>query len=158
MQENTPDPFADDKAPALSFKDMPVGTAYVGTVTGLPKPVQSREFETGLPAVWPDGNPKMSVVINLDVDDEPRSLWAPKPSAMFAAIVAAQKAAGVRITLGGTLTVTYSGDKPNATNPRLNPAKQYTVVYVPPADDTDPGNGFKFVQDATPPPAGDAPF
>jgi hypothetical protein len=126
------DPFASTGAPSVSFDKAPVGTTYTGTVLELPAMVQARDFETGNPATWPDGNPKMTVVTKLSVDGEERSLWAPKPSAMFAAIADAQKAAGAALAIGGTLTVTYVGDKPNATNPRLNPAKQYQAVYQPP--------------------------
>lgn len=126
------DPFASTGAPSVSFNNMPVGTSYTGTVLELPAMVQARDFETGNPATWPDGNPKMTVVTKLSIDGEERSLWAPKPSAMFAAISDAQKAAGAALAIGGTLTVTYVGDKPNATNPRLNPAKQYNAVYQPP--------------------------
>lgn len=126
------DPFASTGAPSISFNNMPFGTSYTGTVLELPAMVQARDFETGNPATWSDGNPKMTVVTKLSIDGEERSLWAPKPSAMFAAISDAQKAAGAALAIGGTLTVTYVGDKPNATNPRLNPAKQYTAVYQPP--------------------------
>lgn len=133
MSEHFDDPFATrESAPALSFRDKPVGTTYTGTVTDRPTLVQSRDFETGERATWPDGNPKMSVVTQLDVNGDKVALWAPKPSAMFAAIAAAQQDAGARIDVGGTLSVTYSGDKPNEKNPRLNPQKQYRVTYQPP--------------------------
>lgn len=132
MTQTYNDPFASTSAPSVSFNNMPVGTSYTGTVLELPQLVQARDFETGNPATWPDGNPKMTVVTKLTINGEERSLWAPKPSAMFAAISDAQKTAGASIAVGGTLTVTYTGDKPNATNPRLNPAKQYSAVYTPP--------------------------
>lgn len=129
------DPLDYDKAPSLSFNGKPIGTTYVGKVLAPASLVQSRDFETGDPATWPDGNPKMAVVIKLEVDGELRSLWAAKPSAMFAALVAAQKEAGQRIGEGGTLHVKYTGDVPNAKNPRLNAAKQYACRYTPPVND-----------------------
>lgn len=133
MTEQYEDPFATTESlPALSFKDKPIGTSYTGRVLDRPKLVQSRDFETGERATWPDGNPKMSVVTQLEVNGEKCSLWAAKPSAMFAAVAAAQQEAGTTITVGGTLTVTYVGDKPNEKNPRLNPQKQYAVKYAPP--------------------------
>lgn len=132
MTQTYNDPFASTSAPSVSFDKAPIGTSYTGTVLELPAMVQARDFETGNPATWPDGNPKMTVVTKLSVNGEERSLWAPKPSAMFAAISDAQKAAGAALAIGGTLTVTYVGDKPNATNPRLNPAKQYSATYQPP--------------------------
>ena len=151
MTQTYNDPFASTSAQSVSFNNMPVGTAYTGTVLELPQLVQARDFETGNPATWPDGNPKMTVVTKLSVDGEERSLWAPKPSAMFAAISDAQKAAGASIAVGGTLAVTYTGDKPNATNPRLNPAKQYSAVYTPPnAFGTDAQEVPADVQHSTP--------
>lgn len=133
MSNGPIDPFAGgEKAPALSFKDAPHGTTYTGRVTSAPTLVQSIDFETGERATWPDGNPKMSVVIGLEVNGEARSLWAAKPSAMFAACAEAQRVAGGPICPGGTLEVVYTHDIPNAKNPRLNPAKQYAVRYTPP--------------------------
>lgn len=133
------DPFAgSDSVPSVSFKDTPVGTSYTGRVTEAPKLVQARDYESGQPAFWNDGNPKMTVVTRLDINGEERSLWAAKPSALFRAIADAQKAAGAQITVGGTLTVTFSGEKPNEKNPRLNPQKLYTVTYQPPNAFADP--------------------
>ena len=75
----------------------------------------------------------MSVVIDVEVDGEPHSLWATKPSALFAAIADAQRTAGAKIEPGGTLVVRYDSDKPNEKNPRLNAAKQFKVRYTAPA-------------------------
>ena len=112
------DPFAGaEKAPSVSFKNAPVGTTYTGTVTDVPKLIQSRDFNTGEPAFWPasrpgeEPNPKMSVVINFDVEGEPRSLWAQKPSAMFQALADAQRAAGAKIEPGAVLSVKFTGEK-----------------------------------------------
>ena len=129
------DPLEYEKAPSLSFKGMPIGTTYVGRVLGPVTLVQSRDFESGEPATWPDGNPKMAAVVRLDVNGETRSVWAAKPSAMFAALVAAQKQAGQRIGEGGTLHVRYTGEIPNGKNPRLHAAKQYACKYEPPVHD-----------------------
>lgn len=129
------DPFAPSESrPSVSFKNMPVGTTYHLEVTDLPKLVQARNFETRELETWPDGNPKMTVVTNV-VDKqtgEEKSLWAPKPSSMFQAIVDAQQAAGAQIAVGGTLVVSFTHEVPNKDNPRLNPAKQYAVRYEPP--------------------------
>lgn len=133
------DPLDYEKAPSLSFRDAAVGTTYKGIITARPKLVQSRDFESGEPKTWPDGNPVMSVVVILDVDGEARSLWAQRPSSMFAALVEAQKVAGAGpMEEGGTLYVKFVGEKPNAKNPRLNPAKQYAARYVPPDKTADP--------------------
>lgn len=139
------DPFAGgDSVPSLSFKDAPIGHTYTGVVTAVPELVQGNDFETGEKAVWKnkDGttSPKMSVVIRLEVDGEERSLWAVKPSAMFAALKDATLKAGKPIEVGGTLAIKYIGDKPNEKNPKLNAAKQYAAKYTPPAA-ADPFNG-----------------
>lgn len=138
------DPFAGaEKAPSLSFKDAPIGTVYTGVVTEGPKLVQSRDYQTGEPAFWPvknpgdTPNPKMSVVINLDVDGEPRSLWAGKPSQLFGALADAQKRVGQRIEAGGTLSVKFQSEKPSD-NPRFNPQKIYAVKYEPPVKTATP--------------------
>lgn len=140
------DPFAAaEKAPALSFKDRPVGFGYLGCkVTGTPNTVQSIDFESGERATWPDGNPKMSVVINVEYQGEPRSLWAAKPSALYAACGEAQRVSGLMIGPGVLLDVVYTGDVPNAKNPRLNPAKQYRISLRQASDafaDTGPAVG-----------------
>ena len=145
--------------PSISFKDAPIGASITGKVTEAPVMVQSRDFDTGQPAFFPDNNPKMSVVTKIVLaTGEERGLWAAKPSAMFAAIAEAQKAAGALIAVGGTLTITFTGEKPNATNPRLNAQKLYAVTYVPPnafeaqQAPAAGGVGQWGAQSATPPP------
>lgn len=134
MTQQYDDPFAtSEKHPSISFKDKPVGTRVVGKVIERPQLVQARDFETGERATWDDGNPKMTVVTTIEVNGEKYGLWAPKPSALFAAIADAQQKAGSTIAPGGTISVEYVGDKPNEKNPRLNPAKQYAVSYQPPS-------------------------
>lgn len=128
----TTDPFAVyEKTPSVSFKDMPIGTTYTGTVVEAPQIVQSRDFDTGDPEFWPDGNKKLSVVTMLEINGEHRGLWAGKPSAMFRAMADAQQAAGAQIQVGGTLTVTFVGEQPNEKKPHLNPQKLYKVTYQP---------------------------
>lgn len=137
------DPFAGaEKAPSISFKNAPIGTVYTGTVTEDPKLIQSRDFDTGEPAFWPakpgeTPNPKMSVVINLEIDGEPRSLWAQKPSAMFGALADAQKQAGCKIAPGCTLSVKFTGEKEHTDPVKIKkgmpPQKLYACKVVPAA-------------------------
>lgn len=134
----TQDPFADsDNVPAISFADAPVGTVYSGRITSLPKELQDRDFATGKPKFWDDGQPMMVVVLRLQVQtphgEEERGVWARKPSSLFRAIGAAQKASGKRLELGGTLAIRLVGTQP-AKNPRHNPQKLYEARYEPPAD------------------------
>ena len=149
------DPFGgSEKTPSLSFKDKAPGTVVEGVVTQTPELIQGRDFETGEPAAWKDGNPKMVAVLRILVDDEELSVWAPKPSALFAAIAAAQRATK-RIELGGSIAIKYTGDKPND-NPRLNAARQYAVRYTPPVardpfTEVIPATAFTSVTATTPP-------
>ena len=133
------DPFAGSSStPSLSFKGAPIGTTYEGTVVESPDLVHSRNFDTNLPDYWPakageTPSPKMAAVVKIVMaDGEERAIWAIQPSAMFAAIKAAANHAGVKIDIGGTLAVKYTGDKP-ANDPRKNAAKQYVARYTPPA-------------------------
>lgn len=127
----------DDSTPSLSFKDAPIGTSYTGTVTRAPEMVQSRDYDTGEPAFWPaspDGkaNPKMSVVFNLQLPDgTERSVWAPKPSALFSALGAAEKASGKAIGVGDTVTIAFTGTEPSSKGARFADKKLYTVTHVP---------------------------
>lgn len=133
------DPFADtsEKRPAVSFKDKPIGTTYTLTVDEAPKMAQLRKYGTTDPDFWEDGNPKMGVVVAVKLDGEARSLWAPKPSAMFTAIAEAQKTAGAKIEPGATLIVRFDGEKPSS---KGNPQKLYKVKLTPaaPAPAPDP--------------------
>lgn len=122
------DPLAETSNPSISFKDQPIGTTYTLTVCGTPEMVQSRDFKTRKPATWPDGNPKMSLVIKGLMDGQPVSLWGAKPSAMWAALAQARQEAGVPLDDGALLTITFSGTKPK---PGMDPQKLYTAVYVP---------------------------
>ncbi len=147
--DTTTDPFAGTESiPSISFKDAPIGTSYTGTVTEAPALVQARDYESGQPAFWSDGNAKMTVVTKIAIDTgEERALWAAKPSALYRAIAEAQKAAGAQIAVGGTIKVTFTAEKPNEKNPRLNPQKLYSVDYTPPV------GGGAFEQAPSPAPA-----
>lgn len=133
------DPFAGStSAPSLSFKDAAVGTVRTITVTEGAKLVQSRDFNTGEPAFWPakpgeTPNPKMSAVINgTDEEGEEVSVWAQKPSSMFAAIADAQKAVkpGYRLKPGDTLAIKLTGEKPNP-DKKKHPQKLYAAKITP---------------------------
>ena len=158
-QQNTPpadyDPFADAvQVPSLSFRDAPIGTTYRGVITSLPVERQSRNFETGKPDVWEDGNPQISVVLRVEIvnaagEAEERSIWAKKPSSLYRALGAAQKAAGTRFALGGTLYVRYERQEPSK-NPKLSPQKIYTAKYEPPPAAPDPWGDEKPAPAAAP--------
>lgn len=135
-------PFDQGGAPALSFaerdehgnlRSKPIGTKYVGVIVEAPKVVQSRDYDTGKPATWPDGNPKWSVVIGIEVNGERMSLWAPKPSATFGAIQEALKAPDGKVRnaeIGGTISIELTGFG-KAENGKA-PQKLYKASYSAP--------------------------
>lgn len=133
------DPFAQrEKTPAVSWADAPIGAEITMRLDGKANKVQQKDFETGQPATWKDGNPKYSAVVSGTIvagpnQGEKRSLWAPIPSALFAAIGAAQTKAGVRLDKDGLLTVRLTGRKPNEKNPRFKPSNQFAAKYEPSA-------------------------
>lgn len=132
------DPFGESDAPAYSWKDKTVGHVITLLVGDHPKMVQSRDFKTKKPAVWDDGNPKYSVVINGTIDGEEYGLWMNKPSAMFGAIKEATKAAGKKgIAPGDTLMVKFIGTKPTDGDPQKLYAAKLTPG-APPAGTPDP--------------------
>lgn len=120
MSEN---PFDKDSGnPAISFAtrddmgnliSLPKGTKIGGRVVGAPKLVQQRDFSSKSPAFWdPPANtqPKMAVVVDLDVNGETKSLWSKKPSDLFAAINKAMNdTGGAAIAIGDTLVIELVG-------------------------------------------------
>lgn len=119
------------------------GHTVTGTVIGTPEARQSRNFETGDMDTWPNGDPKMEVVVpiateerdpEVDNDDGERSLVLPVGTARFKAVQAAMKTAGVRaLESGGVITVTYTGDGPKPKGSKLNAPKEFSATYTPPA-------------------------
>jgi hypothetical protein len=135
------DPFAlTRKMPSLSWRGLPVGTVFTCKVLEPAKLLQSNDFTTQKPKFWDDdpSRPVMSAVINITVlagphsVGEERSIWAQKPSDLFAAIAAAQEDAQARITTGGILHLKFAGETPHQ-DPRMNPIKNYVAKYEPPA-------------------------
>lgn len=136
----TEDPFAGSSGlPLISFamKDQygnltskPVGTRIGGKVLSVPKRVQSRDFTSKLADTWPDGNPKMCVVVDMAIGDEPMALWVKDPSQLYKAFTEATAAAGgIPVGPGAMVFVELMGfAKPDADKA---PAKIYKVDYTP---------------------------
>lgn len=124
------------KVPGARFEK--VGDSVAGTIVSA-EARQTTDIKTGQPEVWPQGDPKMQVVITLqtderdadiDDDDGQRRLFAKKPSAMLAAITTALN--GQRLEVGGRLAVKHTGTEPSSTA-GFNPKKLYVAAYQPPA-------------------------
>jgi hypothetical protein len=123
------------KVPGARFEN--VGDAVVGTIVSA-EARQCTDMQ-GKPEVWPQGDPKMQVVITLQTDerdtsieddDGQRRLFAKKPGAMLSAIVEAL--GGQRLEVGGRLAVKFTGTEPSSTA-GFSPKKLYAAAYQPPA-------------------------
>jgi hypothetical protein len=122
-----------------SAKFAKFGDAITGNVVTAEKQ-QDRDYQTGLPKTWDDGQPKYVLVVTvatdvrdpkIDNDDGTRRIWA--RGAMLGAIRSALRTSRARLEPGGKLTVTYTHDNEPADR-KMSPAKQYTAEYHgPPA-------------------------
>lgn len=127
---------AGEKIPGAKFET--IGDKIVGSIVSA-EARQTTDIQTGQPEVWPQGDPKMQVVITLQTDerdasieddDGKRRVYAKKPSAMLTAIIAAL--AGQRLEVGGRLAVQFTGTEPASTR-GFNDKKLYQAAYQPPA-------------------------
>jgi hypothetical protein len=121
------------------FEDF--GDVLTGTIVEEPEVRQSRDYDSGEPAFWPDGNPQTELVIVLQTtardaeieDDDGKRQFVVNSGAKKAALrEAVQKARARGLAVGGTLSVTYTHDaEPKKRGYRG--AKQFKAVYTPPA-------------------------
>lgn len=115
-----------------------IGAAVTGVVTAGPRERQQTKYGTQEPDFWPNGDPKMQILVDLRTDqrvdandDGERTLYVASKN-MKRAIGEALRASGAGDILpGGTLTVSYIGNDPASKNP-ANPAKLYQAQYTPP--------------------------
>lgn len=119
-----------------------VGTVHKGTLLSIDKR-QARDFDTGVPKVWDDGNPIWELVVKIQTDtrdadiegdDGVRTLYA--GGNMLKALKDAFRKAGVKPAIGGTLAVKYTGDG-EAKKRGFNPPKLYVAQYAPPVGGLD---------------------
>lgn len=119
---------------AINFtEEWTKGERYRLPVVGKPNLIQGLDTNRK-PAFWEDGvSPKMVGVTPVRFQAVRRSLWAPKPSALWAGIIQASQAAGHSVRIGGMLEVEYGGTGPKQRGksaPHLFP----DVVYYPPGE------------------------
>lgn len=124
--------------PSFSYKNMPVGTSFTGIVDREPEMRQQTDYvEKGKPLFWPDGSPKMQVVVTVDTDyrdstkpnDDGKRRWYLRWHSLDAVRAAIRESGADGLHAGGKLTLTFSGTEPSN---KGEPAKLYTAVYVPP--------------------------
>lgn len=121
--------------PAASFPT--IGTKLAGTITEVNVQNQ-RDPETGKVETWDDGSIRRQTVLTVQCepegkdDDGKRRLYIKGPS-MPAGFRDAMKKAGVPGPRpGGKVSVEYVSDG-TAARKGLNPPKNFTVAYEPPA-------------------------
>lgn len=135
-----------------SFSFDTPGDSVTGKIVAIEEQQQT-DMDTGMPAVWENGQPKMMVRVELATDlrspDDPaddgkRSVYlkgsrkSETQSSLAAVIDAVKRASGATsIAVGGTLTLTYSGDGVPSRK-GYNPPKLYTAQYVAPQVNLDP--------------------
>ena len=116
-----------------------IGASVTGRITTEPKAAQQTDLKDGSLKTFANGDPMMQIIVQLatdqrdpdiEDDDGTRSLYV--KSNMLKAIREAVKQTGAKgLEVGGTLTVTYTGDG-ERTNKAFNPPKFYSATYRPP--------------------------
>jgi hypothetical protein len=120
------------------------GDTVTGKLVSMEE-VQQTDLQTGKPATWDDGRPKMmyrvalATTLRADTDDDGertvylRGSRKPESQSSLAAVAGAVKAAtgGTELEAGATLTLTYVGDgQPSQRG--FNAPKLYSATYVAP--------------------------
>ena len=132
-----------------SFPFDHIGASVTGKVTGMEE-VQQTDMQSGEPAFWSNGQPKLMYRLDLQTDlgdgpddDGKRSVYLKgsrkrdSGSSLAAVLEAVRSATGsTAIAVGGTLTLTYAADG-EQTHRGYNPPKLYTATYVAPSMELD---------------------
>ncbi|HEY9310264.1 MAG TPA: hypothetical protein VIP82_20870 [Microbacterium sp.] len=115
-----------------------IGVTHTGTVKSEPRERQQTKFGTQEPAFWPNGDPMMQILVDLQTDqredpndDGARTLYVASGNMKRAISDAIRTAGASDILPGGVLTVQYVGNDPASKNP-ANPAKMYAAQYTAP--------------------------
>lgn len=128
-------------APAISWRDKPIGATVSGIICEEPAVSQQRDYDTGEPEFWDDEKtrPKMVLILTVKTDlrdpsriddDGARRIFFQGKSLADGIREQARKAGG-KLLVGGHVTVTYVGDGEQP-NKRYKPPKLFRVAYTPP--------------------------
>ena len=128
------------------------GDTVSGIIDEAPEVRQQTDIGTGEPVFWPSGDPKMQLIVTLQTnlrdnnDDNGKRRIYVKGKSLTEAVREAVKKTGARgLEVGGTLSVTYTGD--GQASRGFNPPKLYTATYARP-DTTAASGSFLGVQEA----------
>ena len=115
-----------------------VGATHTGTVKSAPRERQQTKYGTQEPDFWPNGDPKMQILVDLQTDrredpndDGERTLYVASKNMKRAISDAIRTAGATDLLPGGVLSVQYVGNDPKSANP-ANPAKLYAAQYTAP--------------------------
>ncbi|MFB3980359.1 hypothetical protein [Microbacterium proteolyticum] len=115
-----------------------IGTTVTGTVKSAPRERQQTKYNSQEPDFWPNGDPKMQILVDLQTDqradandDGERTLYVASKNMKRAISEAIRNAGAADLLPGGVLTVQYVGNDPKSANPQ-NPAKLYQAQYTAP--------------------------
>jgi hypothetical protein len=132
--------FFAGSATAAKFEDRAYNTVIGGEIVEEPRMQQQRDYESGEPLAYPDGNPMMQMVVIVQAqsaagDDDGRRAFYIKGQ-LKQAVGEALRKAGVKVPqAGGVLQVKYVRDEPTTlrNGKRGNDKKIYAARYTPPA-------------------------
>lgn len=122
-------------APSAKFPT--IGTSFTGRITEQPTVEQQKDFTTGNPKFWDDGNPAMQLVVTIQTeqrdpavenDSGKRRLYI--KGQLKTAVQEAVRNSGARgLEVGGHLTVTYTQDG-EVKRAGFNAPKIFRAEYV----------------------------
>ncbi len=128
------------KGPKSAFKkgDL-IGLEVGGIVLGTPEVRQSTDLDSGEPAVWPDGKPKMEIIVTVQTalkddaeDDGKRRFFLKQSSDILRAVRAALEKTGVtEIEEGGYLAIKFTSEG-TAAKPHWSAPRKHSAVYQKP--------------------------
>jgi hypothetical protein len=132
---------------AKAFPFDNVGDTVTAVIVAMEKRQQT-DMQTGKPAFWDDGNPKLMLMVTLQTDlsdgeddDGMRSVYlrggnhvavSGKGTSSQLAVKDAVRRSGGKIESGGTLSLQFSGIGKQA-NKGFNPPKLYVASYKSPS-------------------------
>lgn len=118
------------------FPDGQFGHVVGGEIIAAPETVQQRDFDSGQPKFYDDGNPMWQIVVPVQAepataDDDGIRAFYIKAQMKQAVQQALRKAGAARLEVGGVLQIRYVRDEPNSRG-RGKDKKIYEARYVPP--------------------------